>query len=176
MSEFTEFTPEAKHCSVCRDKLPLDAAHFDRDRSSDDGFRNECKQCRAELRKKVSDEEIDERLQQLDRAALTMLQAAAMKEYSKVPHIAEVFECLMRVFGGPQGFAEHFLGTYLSAKPGSQQRIKLLNIVSMLANQATQSGAVKVPKDLLSDEDLEREITETAKRLIVLRAPEEDVA
>lgn len=171
MSEFADYVPPTKCCTICQDTLPLDAIHFTRDRASADGFRDECRTCRSEQRKQERKGDIDERLQALDKAALNMIQMVANHDFSRVPHVAEVFECLMRVFGGPQGFAEHYMGTYLSAKPGSQQRIKLLSTVTMLANQATQSGAVQVPKEYLSDEDLERELQ---KRLIRLHAPPAD--
>lgn len=157
---FADYVPPDKNCSVCLDKLPLDAVHFDRDRHSADGFRDECKSCRATKRKRQDDSEIDDRLKALDRASMKMLTNISHGDYSKLPHIGEVFECLMRVFGGPQGYAQHFLGTYLTANPGSQQRVKLLSIISMMANQVTQSGAAKVPKEYLTDDDLNREIKE----------------
>jgi hypothetical protein len=175
-----DFVPTDKTCSHCNALLPLNAMHFDRDNAAPDGFRDDCKQCRSEKRKKQHDEGIDDRLGMLDRAALEMLGTLAAKDYSKLPHIAEVFECLMRVFGGPQGYAQHVLGTYLTANPGSQQRIKLLNIISMMANQVTQTGAARVPKELMNDEDLEREAEELAKRVFgpprIVTVEDKDVA
>ena len=177
MSSFDSFVPSDKCCSACRDVFPLTESHFHRDSHSPDGFRDECIQCRAEKRKKKDDEAIDERLKMLDKAALNMLGHVAVKDYSKLPHIGEVFECLMRVFGGAQGYAEHFLGTYLTAGPGSQQRVKLLNVMAMMANQVTQSGAAKVPKEYLSDEDIDREIKEGFLRIAqCVDAKDKDVA
>ena len=179
MPSFGSFVPPDKTCSTCNAPLPLDAKHFDRDNAAPDGFRDDCKQCRSEKRKKQHDEGIDDRLGMLDKAALEMLGTLAAKDYSRLPHIGEVFECLMRVFGGPQGYAQHVLGTYLTANPGSQQRIKLLNIISQMANQVTQTGVAKVPKDLLTDEDLDREVEELAQRVFkpkIVNVEDKDVA
>jgi hypothetical protein len=162
MPTFADFVPPDKVCSVCSQPKPLDASHFHQDKASPDGFRDECIPCRSQKRKRQQDMAIDDRLALLDKAALNMLSDVAHRDYSRLPHIGEVFECLMRVFGGPMGYAQHTLGTYLTANPGSQQRVKILSIMAMMANQVTQSGAAKVPKEYLSDEDLEQEIKKIA--------------
>lgn len=43
-------------CSKCRSQLPADAAHFNRDRRSCDGFRSICRGCRPNARREQSRE------------------------------------------------------------------------------------------------------------------------
>ena len=167
---------QTKHCSECMSELPLDALHFDRDNNTADGFRSECKVCRSEIRHQERQRKVDERLLKLDGNLVRMLTGALDANYTKLPHIAELWEAGIGIFGGPRGFMEHMLGTYLSSKPGSKERVKILEMMLRLGTKVTESGATKVPTELLSDEDLMREREELVKRLVVLAPPTEGEA
>lgn len=167
---------ETKHCVVCESELPLNAMYFDRDNKSPDGFRKECKSCRSESRREERHEAVLSKVKQLDRAAEKLILGTLDQEGSRIPHIAELCECVMDVFGGPRGYAQFLLGEFLSHKPGSQGRTKILSNIQYMVQKTTESGAAKKPLELLSEEDLEREAEELLKRRALKIAKEPDVA
>lgn len=89
---------------------------------------------------------------------------------NNLPHIASVLENLMRAFGGVEGFSRHVALNYLASAPGSMARNKMLQSIMSMAVKVSESGAAKVPLELLDDSDIEREIEKRARRLRVLDA------
>lgn len=89
---------------------------------------------------------------------------------NNLPHIASVLENLMRAFGGVEGFSRHVALNYLAAKPGSLTRNKMLQSIMSMAVKVSESGAAKVPLELLDDSDIEREIEKRARRLRIVDA------
>jgi len=152
-------------CHVCGEQLPANTQYFDVDNSRDDGLRLQCKACRA---KREDDEErktIAAKLDALDSNSVRLLTELAM-DGSDVPHIAEVFQKLLDVFGGISGFAQHFMANYLMSKPGSQMRQRMLQSIITLGIKVTESGGAELPLELLNDADIEREIVRRSRKLI----------
>jgi len=73
----------------------------------------------------------------------------------------------MEVFGGPMGFAQHFLANYLSTKPGSAARGKQISTIISLGVKVSESGAAEKSLDGITDEELESEINATARALLL---------
>lgn len=138
---------------VCGEELPATTDYFDRDLSRDDGLRNVCKACRAKERQLAAYKEINEKVRQMDERSMEMLDTIA-NSGARLPHIAEIYENTMEAFGGSAGLAAHLMGQYLSAKPGSTQRTKTLELIIRLATKVTEMGAAQLPVDLMNDEDL----------------------
>lgn len=150
----------------CRAELPASAMHFDRDRSQPDGFKSVCKMCRAEQAQENENREIAERVDKLDSQSAKLLEMVTQPG-AKVPHLNELFERVMEVYGGAAGFAKHYLANYLMAPPGSAVRQKHLDAVIRMGVQVTTSGGARKPLDIMSDEELEKLANEQAKRLLL---------
>ena len=162
-------TPEGrKVCSQCCIEMPATADYFDIDQEKPDGLKGACKKCRKEYRELKEARELDARMQKLDEQLMKTLELASVTGGSDVPHIAEILQKIVALFGGSQGVAMQFMGTYLQSKPGSNQRMRMLQSVLKLTNDVTVSGAAKVPVELMSDEDIQREIE---KRSLKLNGP-----
>lgn len=167
--------PGTKECTRCAQELPATEQYFDKDSHSEDGFRKQCKMCRADLRKAKREEnkrarikKLGEMIDQLDRRALEAMKriSAADIKHSRCPHIASFLEELMDAYGGPDGFARHYIGTYLAAAPGSDMRRKMLDRVLVLAKAVTESGAAERPLDRMSNDELLKKKQEIEQRLI----------
>lgn len=163
----TERVPD-KQCRLCFQSYPATGMYFDRDESRPDGLRTECKSCRAEERKVEVDPELAEAIKGFDKDALNLLNEFSKSkiDIESVPHLATVLQRVMEALGGAQGYARHLISSMLAAKPGSPTRLRHLEMIGRLAQKVTESGAAKVPKELLDDEDLEREIARR-KRLLI---------
>jgi len=163
---------ELVSCSCCLHDLPLTKEFFDYDAHRPNGFRGVCKKCRSENHKKKRDTQVKEKLEALDTQAMGAMQAL-VEGGSDVPHVAEVFQRIMEGFEGVGGFAKHFLGTYLAAKPGSTTRQKMIDSVLRLAAKVSESGASQIPVDLLGDEDLQQELERRARKLLLFTDPDD---
>jgi hypothetical protein len=157
---------ETKVCSKCQMELPKSAQHFDRKRSSPDGFHGECKVCRkekGEAKAGSSDENrpIDAFIAKSDSTALAQLEQLIQRETptTSLPHAAEVFEEVMGLWNGAAGFAATLRAEFLAARPGSEGRRKILQKIQELMLYVSQSGHAKVPLHLQNDEDLRRTTT-----------------
>lgn len=153
-----------KMCERCGEELPADSSYFDRDATKDDGFKPICKGCRAGERQKKQDVQISEHVKMMDEAALQALRAMG-RGGSDVPHAAEVLQHIMNAFGGPQGFAIHFMNQYLSAAPGSTVRTKMIGEVFKIVTKVSDSGAAQIPIDLMEDEDVARVFKEQTLKI-----------
>lgn len=147
----------------CGQELPATPDYFDRDAGTPDGLRGVCKMCRAATYERNKIESVDGRVRRLDETALRTLELV-VDGGSDVPHVAELYQHLMSVFRGPGGFAAHFMGQFLMAKPGSPTRTKMLEIMARLAIKVSESGAAQLPIDLMSDEDLQIAFEKGLKR------------
>ena len=76
-------------------------------------------------------------------------------ETISVPHMAELFEAIMTAFQGTQGFARHVMHTFLSAKPGSAVKQKILSDIIKLGQKTTETGLAQVSMDKLTTEELD---------------------
>lgn len=163
---------ETKLCSTCQMNLPRTASYYDRDNHSPDGYRAMCKQCRAEKSREDELREISERVERLDEATARVLDVILSDNYTPLPHVGEVYQSLIGVFGGAQGYAQHFMANYLMAKPGSSTRQKQLDTILRMSMKATELGAAKKPLEMMSEEELEKLAKEQIKRLAVYTPPD----
>jgi hypothetical protein len=153
----------------CQTELPLDEEHWDRDASRASGFRAYCKGCRAEARKLKRQMTVDQRVQLLDKAAMREIGRMA-NGGTDIPHAAELFQAIVRLMGGVQGVSKHYVSNMLSAPAGSQTRERMLTQVVKLGQFVTQEGAADTPPELMSDEDLKRELEKREVRLKYIEA------
>lgn len=156
-----------KMCMECGEGYEMPEKHFDKDATKPDGLRTTCKTCRAEKDLKKEDNRIAKIVDDMDQHSVELLMGLAGSG-SDVPHSAEIFQTLLRVFGGMDGFAQHYMLQYLSAKPGSQIRQRMLDTIIKLGMKVTDSGAAQLPVEMMGDEDIERELARRTKRLFTV--------
>lgn len=175
MSETEVIMPAMQECLECKESLPVNANYFDRDRGNVNGFKHICKECRAEKRDRDEESEVAKRIKQFDHKALLALEKIIEGQGSAVPHIAEILQRMMEVFGGASGYARHTMNQFLACPPGTAQRTKVLQIISAMTTKVSELGAAKVPRELMTDEELERCIEERIKRVAGPRIHEQEV-
>ena len=152
-------------CDTCGEDLPLDASHFDRKHDTPTGFRTTCKVCRAENRRNnglqakspglnKTEKELDEQLEKLEGDSVQLLKAFTPGASSRVPHTAEMWESVARIFGGADGLARHIYSNYLAAGVGSVKRIGILSQAIKLGMEVTRSGDATKPIDMMTDDEL----------------------
>ena len=157
---------ESRACSQCCCDFPLTDEYFHRDVSKPDGFKTVCKMCRLDEKKRKENDAIDDRIQKLEERGIKLLDTLVTGG-SNIPHMAETYQRIMEVFGGPMGFAQHFLANYLSTKPGSAARGKQISTIIILGVKVSESGAAEKSLDGITDEELESEINATARALLL---------
>lgn len=163
-----------KVCGHCQKEFPKNKDWFDRDSCKEDGFKNWCKKCRQERRNKQQLVEAASLMQKLDLSVVSNL-SNSRPGGTDVPHAAEIYQNVMALFGGVQGFAMHWMGTFISAKPGSQTRERMLTGMQKLSQAVSDSNKVSMPSDLMSDEDLDKVMKEREARMRIVPAHVEDV-
>ena len=156
----------SKECSKCYVQFPLNEEYFHKDKSKPDGYKRICKMCRKEEREERENRAIDERIKALEAEGIKVLDVLASRG-SSIPHMAETFQRIIDVFGGSGGFAQHYLANYLSTPPGSATRQKMLDTVIRLNMKVSESGAAQKSLEEITDEELDIEIQQTAKPLLL---------
>jgi hypothetical protein len=82
-----------------------------------------------------------------------------------VPQVAELVGHFMQLSGGPQLFAKMLFEEFLRAPEGSIMRQRILeSVLRMMAIANQQMGEIK-ETDLISQEDLERELQELMSKV-----------
>ena len=153
--------PEAKWCTSCGIKKAIDQFHVDESKA--DGHRDTCKECRKKL------DEVD-LLQQRSEAAtkeLARLEEEAVSRLKELqtggtltPHINELLESIMNTFDGVNGFARTLHATYLAAKPGSQNRVKILAMIVQLTQAVTRADLAQQQLEDADDVDIKNMMVE----------------
>ena len=156
----------SKECSKCYVQFPLNEEYFHKDKSKPDGYKRICKMCRKEEREERENRAIDERIKALEAEGIKVLDVLASRG-SSIPHMAETFQRIIDVYGGSGGFAQHYLANYLSTPPGSATRQKMLDTVIRLNMKVSESGAAQKSLEEITDEELDIEIQQTAKALLL---------
>jgi thiol-disulfide isomerase/thioredoxin len=156
-----------KVCGKCQKELPKSTDFFDRDQGKEDGFKNWCKACRSERRTLAEAQKAAEIMKTLDMSVVANL-AEAKPGGSTVPHAAEIYQCAMALMGGVQGFAMHYVGNLMAAKPGSQTRERMLTGLVKLGTAVSDSNKVQMPTELMSDDEFEKEFQRREERLRVI--------
>ena len=153
--ELEKDTPGEKWCTNCALRKPLHEFH--KDEQKPDGHRDTCKACRAEMNATRKKQKLDQRLAELEEENLATLDEVS-KGGSYDPHINEMFEALMRPFGGVNGFAKQTWATYIACEPGSQKRVKMIEMMVRLSDRVTQHGLAEKQLDLMESRDLQRQL------------------
>ena len=166
MSDEKELIAVNKECSSCYVLYPATNEYFHTDNDKEDGLKTECKQCRKEKKKQLENQDIDARIQKLEAEGIKLLDVLASRG-SSIPHMAETFQRLIDVFGGAGGFAQHYLANYLSTPAGSSTRQKMLDTILRLNIKVSESGAAQKSLEEITDEELDLEIQQTAKSLLL---------
>jgi len=84
----------------------------------------------------------------------------AIKEHTNIPQMAELVGHFMAAAGGPQMLAKIMWEEFVSAKAGSIIRQRMIDTVLRLTSAANQQLGLDIEEtDLLSTEDMERELT-----------------
>ena len=140
-----------KFCTNCGERKELDSFH--KDTEKEDGHRDTCKECRSKISEKRKQDRLDQQLAELEREGLETL-GGLTSGGSFDPHLNEVFEAMMRPFGGVNGWAKHLFATYLACEPGSQKRVKVHDMMMQLAGKVTKLGLAERKLDMMSERDL----------------------
>lgn len=154
--------PDMPVMKTCREgcgrvcELQNAAEFFDVDVKLADGFKTTCKECRA---RKRQTKQIEERAANRSRVDKKILKLLKRMEFggSDIPHIAEILANIMKLAGGPRGFAMMLMDTLVQAPPGSAVRQRILGQILNLSQAVTQTGTASISEDLLTDEELEKE-------------------
>lgn len=173
-SDFVAISAELlthQECKICGNSLPLTEAHFYRDNRQRTGFRNTCKECLEEKKEAKSNKEIEHRVQRMDLKMLETLERMAAQKDSSVPHLAKLVEVGMQCYGGLTSFMQQMYANRLAAKPGSKERLQYDMVLIRAITELFRKDTVKVPVDLLDDEDLDKEIEKRMKSQLRLMAP-----
>lgn len=151
--------PLKKCDGICGTYCDLDRAEefFDRDEQSKDGFKKLCKACRAQQSVDREIAERDKQLEHIDKSIIRRL-AQARTGGPNVPHSADLLERITTLMGGVNGMAMAAVKVFIQAPPGSPTQQKMISQFMTLTHQVTETGAAKVPIELLSDEEIEAEI------------------
>lgn len=147
----------------CGRTLEATEQYFQKYSRSDDGLRHVCKECRRHEKQLAKNRKVSQKVKDIDKLIQKHVERAAIGG-SNVPHSAELFENLTTLFGGSRGFSISWMQQYLASDPGSQQRERMLAAYLKLGQHVTDTGVAKVPVDMLTDEDLERELQERLDR------------
>jgi len=160
VEKYTKGDGAVQECRECALEFPLTLDHWHRDAAERTGFRTICKACRKKKIETARDTTIIDAVGRLDTRIVESLAATPTDKFSRIPHSAEIFESIMELFGGPKGFAMHYMATFASSKPGSSIRQKMLRDMLLLSNKVTEMGASTKDLRELSQEELEHEMTE----------------
>lgn len=97
-------------------------------------------------------------MESLEKESVSTFLKAASKGGENVPHISELLERTMTLFGGSGGFAQALVKQFFDATPGSAARTRILETLTKLTVQTSEMGASKKPLELWSDAELEGEL------------------
>jgi hypothetical protein len=163
-----------KFCGKCQKELPKNRDFFDQDKEKEDGFKNWCKTCRKERRDLAKAKEAAEMMKTLDLSVLANL-ADAKPGGTTIPHVAEVYQNVMALMGGVQGYAMHLVANFIAAPPGGQIRQRIIADIGKMGMAVSDSNKVSMPSELMTDDDLETELKRREERMKILPGTFTDV-
>lgn len=117
-----------------------------------------CKKCRLKNAEMTKERQKAQTMEGLEKESVSTFLKAASKGGENVPHISELLERTMTLFGGSGGFAQALVKQFFDATPGSAARTRILETLTKLTVQTSEMGASKKPLELWSDEELEGEL------------------
>lgn len=143
-----------QQCRICEETKPLTSDYWHKDSYSSNGFQNACKICRSQEKVFEKDRQTKEVLKKLDKTIVDALVGSRGVKASKLPSSSDVYEQIMKAFGGPANFAQHLAATFVAAKPGSAIREKILRGIVTLSCKVTADGMADRPVDRMTDEEI----------------------
>lgn len=156
---------DEKPCKACGAMTPLEEFAFDR--RGNRGTR--CRTCRASHQAKKANTRKQRTLEDIEKAAVDLFRKGAGTGGENVPHVSEVLERVMGLFGGSSGFASALVKQYFDAPPGSATRTKMLETITRLTAQASELGATKKPLEFWTDAELEQELDKRIASVLPFR-------
>lgn len=122
---------------------------------SKDGFHARCRQCRNKQVKADRQTKTQKKLAEIERGAVDLFLASARIGGANIPHSSELLECMMKYFGGVEGFSRAFMKQFFDAPAGGAFRTKQLDAILRLIVNNTAMGGAKKPLELMTEEELE---------------------
>lgn len=145
---------DKKVCSECEKTLPVEEFEL-----TEAGNRRErCDPCRKTRERRMTQERNERTMEGLEKESVSTFLKAASKGGENVPHISELLERTMTLFGGSGGFAQALVKQFFDATPGSAARTRILETLTKLTVQTSEMGASKKPLELWTDDELEGEL------------------
>jgi len=117
-----------------------------------------CTACLHAKRETAIAKRQEKTLDEIEAASVKAFLKAASRGGENVPHVSELLERVMALFGGSGGFASTLTKQYFDAPPGSATRTKMLESIVKLTTSVSEQGASKKPLELWSDAELEDEL------------------
>lgn len=148
---------EYKACARCGEQFPLDSDNFQRNAASPDGFRGECKQCRAIARRKIDEERRNSLARTLDECVMRAIEGG-LPQGNEIPHYTEIYSKIVDMLGGATGLAAHIVAQYLNSPDGSQVKQRYLLAILDLGYKAAEDSISKVPTEYLEEQDIIEEL------------------
>lgn len=155
-----------KICSVCGLDRPARDYHGNRD--APDGLRAECRFCSKEARQAAQEKSRIERVSSVEQRLLEALDALVKSSGvapKDVPHLTETLESIFSAIGGAPGFTMIWLEQLQHTKPGSPQRMKLLEQLVRMQTKASEEGYIDQPLADKDDEELRERRRKTIQEL-----------
>lgn len=143
---------EYRTCVKCGKSHELTPAHWHK---SKDGFHARCRACRNKQVKADRLTKSQKKLVEIEKGAVDLFIAAARVGGTNIPHSSELLECMMKYFGGVEGFSRAFMKQFFDAPAGGAFRTKQLDSLLRLIVNNTAMGGAKKPLELMTEEELE---------------------
>ena len=156
---------DEKPCKACGALTPIEEFAF----NSQGKRGTRCRTCRASHQAKKANTRKQRTLEDIEKAAVDLFRKGAGTGGENVPHVSEVLERVMGLFGGSSGFASALVKQYFDAPPGSATRTKMLETITRLTAQASELGATKKPLEFWTDAELEQELDKRIASVLPFR-------
>ena len=152
---------EEKVCEKCGGTFPVE--QFGRTEAGNPT--RWCSPCRQERQADRAIKRQEKTLDDIEKAALQVFTRGAATGGENVPHVSELLERTIQLFGGSSGFASAIVKQFFDAAPGSATRTKLLETITKLTVNVSEQGASKKPLELWTDEELEAELDQRLEKI-----------
>lgn len=132
--------------------------YFVRDSHAPDGFRAQCKHCRAIARQTEEDERRLLLANSLNESVIRMALGEGVPTTNEIPHYTEIYSVISDMLGGARGIAAHWVGQYVAAKDGSPTKSKMLYDLMQMAYKAADDDLNKMPDEYKTQEEIVEEL------------------
>ena len=127
-----------------------------------------CMECLVKKKERSQVKETKEFMRDMDRAQLNMLKAFVSEvrpeQIRSTPHLIELLQETVRVFGGSKGYAQMLMAQLIAAPPGGMVRQKCLDTFFQMVKLCSELSYTHNPSDM-SDDGLKQELLEQGTRL-----------